>query len=284
MIGFKECSSCGALCTKSCGCSKEGFVDKSVHDPNKTPDSSQGPPHDCLKCGNPVDGLHCRQCALLRKKMIEVWFTIYDEHKIFQDFLNTSESSNDNTNVVNVPQEPFVFNQDPDENSSQSPSHIDHHCCYGCGDLLDGIFKSLLLRLVFSLLCGSENSLISPVGSLVVGSSRLTSKVSGEMASPVAVGALRSTLSIMMVVAFRVQSLNVGVSPRQGISLKSTSCKLNLTCDCAVASMENRFNLFEQLSKTNNSFSTLEIQGLTFEEVSVGALMNSRHLSSSASS
>nr|GEY85487.1 hypothetical protein [Tanacetum cinerariifolium] len=29
---------------------------------------------------------------------------------------------------------------DPGENSSQSPPHIDHQCCYGCGDLLDGIF------------------------------------------------------------------------------------------------------------------------------------------------
>nr|GEU32611.1 hypothetical protein [Tanacetum cinerariifolium] len=56
------------------------------------------------------------------------------------DFLNTSESSNDDSNVVNVHQEPFVFNQDPSENSSQSPPHIDHHCCYGCGHSLDGIF------------------------------------------------------------------------------------------------------------------------------------------------
>nr|GEW12481.1 hypothetical protein [Tanacetum cinerariifolium] len=38
-----------------------------------------------------------------------------------------------------MPQEPIVFNQDPDENSSQSP-HIDHRCCYGYGDSLDGIF------------------------------------------------------------------------------------------------------------------------------------------------
>nr|GEY66951.1 hypothetical protein [Tanacetum cinerariifolium] len=30
--------------------------------------------------------------------------------------------------------------QDPGENSSQSPPYIDHHCCYGCGDSLDGIF------------------------------------------------------------------------------------------------------------------------------------------------
>nr|GFA35655.1 hypothetical protein [Tanacetum cinerariifolium] len=112
---------------------------KFVRNPNKPPDSSQRPPHDCLKCGNPVDGLHCRQCALLRKKLKEVWFAICDEHKNFQDFLNTSESSNDNTNVVNAPQEPFIFNQDPGENYLQSPPHIDHHCCYGCGDSLDGI-------------------------------------------------------------------------------------------------------------------------------------------------
>nr|GEU97066.1 hypothetical protein [Tanacetum cinerariifolium] len=39
-----------------------------------------------------------------------------------------------------MPQEPIVFNQDPGENSSQSPPHIDHHCCYGSGDSLDDIF------------------------------------------------------------------------------------------------------------------------------------------------
>ncbi|GJW68166.1 hypothetical protein Tco_0122590 [Tanacetum coccineum] len=114
-----------------------GFVDKFVRDPNKTPDSSQRPPQNYPKCGNPVDGLYCRQCALLRKKLKEVWSTICYEDEIFQDFLNTSESSNDKTNVVNAPQEPFVFNQDPGENSSQRPPHIDHHCCYGCGDSLD---------------------------------------------------------------------------------------------------------------------------------------------------
>nr|GEZ36154.1 hypothetical protein [Tanacetum cinerariifolium] len=137
---IKECSSCGALYNKSCGCSKGGFVDKFVRDPNKTPDSSQRPSHDCPKCGNPVDSVYCRQCALLRKKLKEVWFTIYEENEIFQDFLNTSESSNDNTNVVSSSQEPFIFSQDPSENSLQSSPHIDHHCCYGCGDSLDGIF------------------------------------------------------------------------------------------------------------------------------------------------
>nr|GEX74876.1 hypothetical protein [Tanacetum cinerariifolium] len=50
------------------------------------------------------------------------------------------ESYNDNPNYGYPPQEPFVFNQDPGENSSQSPPHIDHHCCYGCGDSLDSIF------------------------------------------------------------------------------------------------------------------------------------------------
>nr|GEX28729.1 hypothetical protein [Tanacetum cinerariifolium] len=114
--------------------------DKFVCDPNKTPHSSQRPPHNCPKCGNSSDGQNCRQCALLRKKVKEVWFIICDENKIFEDFLNNSESSNDDTNVVNAPQEPFVFNQDPSENSSQSPPHIDHHCCYGCGDSLDDIF------------------------------------------------------------------------------------------------------------------------------------------------
>nr|GEU71176.1 hypothetical protein [Tanacetum cinerariifolium] len=131
---------CGGLYNKSCGCSKGGFVDKFVRDPNKTPDSSQRPLHNYLKYGNPVDSLYCRQCALFRKKLKEVWFTICEKNENFQDFLNTFESSNDNTNVVNAPQEPFVFNQDPGENPSQSPPHIDHHCCYGCGDSLDGIF------------------------------------------------------------------------------------------------------------------------------------------------
>nr|GEV20448.1 retrotransposon protein, putative, Ty1-copia subclass [Tanacetum cinerariifolium] len=137
---IKECSSCGALYNKSCGCSKGGFVDKFVRDLNKTPESSQGPLHNCPKYGNLMDGLYCQQCALLRKKLKDVWFKICDEYEIFQDSLNTFESSNDNTNVVIASQEPFVFNQDPDKNSSQSPPHIDHHCCYGCGDSLDDIF------------------------------------------------------------------------------------------------------------------------------------------------
>ncbi|GKE62016.1 hypothetical protein Tco_1512383, partial [Tanacetum coccineum] len=41
---------------------------------------------------------------------------------------------------VSALRELFVFNQDPGENSSQSPPQINHNCCYECGDSLDGIF------------------------------------------------------------------------------------------------------------------------------------------------
>ncbi|GJU34497.1 hypothetical protein Tco_1182851 [Tanacetum coccineum] len=95
-----ECSSCGALYNKSCGCSKGGLVDKFVRDPNKTPDSSQRPPQDCVKCGNPVEGPNCQGCALWRKKLKEVWFTICHENGIYQDLLNTYESSDGLTNVL----------------------------------------------------------------------------------------------------------------------------------------------------------------------------------------
>nr|GEV63190.1 hypothetical protein [Tanacetum cinerariifolium] len=83
-------------------------------DLNKTPDLSQRPLQNCPKCRNPVDGQYCQGY--------------------------TSEPSNDNTNVVNALQKPSVVKQDPGENSSQSPLHINHHCCYGCGDLLEDIF------------------------------------------------------------------------------------------------------------------------------------------------
>ncbi|GJX77761.1 hypothetical protein Tco_0324572 [Tanacetum coccineum] len=137
LYAIKECSSCGALYTTDYCCSKGGLVDKIIC---KTPDSSQRPPQNCARCGNPVDGPYCRGCALLRKKFKEDLFTYCVENGIFQDFQDTSESSDDNTNVVNAPQEPFVVKQDPGKNSSQSPPHIDHHCCYECGDSLDDIF------------------------------------------------------------------------------------------------------------------------------------------------
>ncbi|GJU46204.1 hypothetical protein Tco_1203470 [Tanacetum coccineum] len=137
---IKECSSCRALYTTDYCCSKGGLVDKIIRDPNKIPDSSQRTPQNCARCENSIDGPYCRGCALLRKKFKEDLFTYCVESKIFQDLQDTFESSNDNTNVVNAPQEPFVVKQDLGENSSQSPPHIDHHCCYECGDSLDDIF------------------------------------------------------------------------------------------------------------------------------------------------
>nr|GFB64231.1 hypothetical protein [Tanacetum cinerariifolium] len=70
----------------------------------------------------------------------EVWFINCIENGILQGLLDTSESSNDNTNVVNARQEPFVFKQDPGKNTSQIPPHINHHCCYECGDSLKDMF------------------------------------------------------------------------------------------------------------------------------------------------
>nr|GFB66079.1 hypothetical protein [Tanacetum cinerariifolium] len=101
--------------------------DKIICDLDKTPDLSQRPSQNCPKCGNLVDGHYCQGCALLRCV----------ENGILQD---SFESSNDNTNVVNALLEPFAVNQDPGKNSSQSTPRINHHCCYSCGDPLEGIF------------------------------------------------------------------------------------------------------------------------------------------------
>nr|GEX24761.1 hypothetical protein [Tanacetum cinerariifolium] len=131
LYSIKECSSCGALYTTDYCCSDESLRDKIICDLNETPDLFQEPPKNCPKCGNPVDGQYCQGCALLRKKFKEDLFTYCIENGIFQDFQDTSEPSNDNTNVVNALQEPFIVKQDPGENSSQSPPHINHHCFTG---------------------------------------------------------------------------------------------------------------------------------------------------------
>ncbi|GJY98148.1 hypothetical protein Tco_0515058 [Tanacetum coccineum] len=127
---IKECSTCGSLYTKEC-CSIGSFEDKIL-----TP----VPSPRCARCGTTVDGPSCHGCAFLRKKFDEDLGLLLCENGIFKDFQDTSESSNDNTNVVNALREPFVVNQDPGEKSSQGPPQIDHNCCYKCGDSLDGIF------------------------------------------------------------------------------------------------------------------------------------------------
>nr|GEZ32293.1 hypothetical protein [Tanacetum cinerariifolium] len=70
---------------------------------------------NCPKWGNPVDGHYCQGCALLRKKFKEDLFTYCIENGILED---SSEPSNDNTNVANALQEPFVIKQDPEEHKA----------------------------------------------------------------------------------------------------------------------------------------------------------------------
>ncbi|GKE31219.1 hypothetical protein Tco_1450541 [Tanacetum coccineum] len=132
LYAIKECSTCGSLYTKEC-CSIGSFEDKIL---TPVPDSSPR----CARCGTPVDGPSCRGCAFLRKKFDEDLLAYCVENGIFKDFQDTSESSDDNTNVVNALQEPIVVNQDHGKKTSQGPPQIDHNCCYECGDSLDGIF------------------------------------------------------------------------------------------------------------------------------------------------
>ncbi|GJX33004.1 hypothetical protein Tco_0242859 [Tanacetum coccineum] len=132
LYAIKECSTCGCLYTRDC-CSIGRLEDKILV---PVPDSSPC----CAKCGTPVDGPYCRGCALLRKNFKEDLLTYCGENETSKDFEDISESSDDNTNVINALQEPIVVNQDPGEKSSQGPPQIDQNCCYECGDSLDGIF------------------------------------------------------------------------------------------------------------------------------------------------
>ncbi|GJU38795.1 hypothetical protein Tco_1191752 [Tanacetum coccineum] len=94
----------------------------------------------CAVCGTPVDGPYCHGCTLIRTKFEKDLFAYCVDNGVFQNFQDTPESSNDNTNVVNAPREPSVVDQDPGVNISQDPPQIDHNCCYECGDSLNGIF------------------------------------------------------------------------------------------------------------------------------------------------
>ncbi|GKC41150.1 hypothetical protein Tco_1058872, partial [Tanacetum coccineum] len=132
LYAIKECSTCGSLYTREC-CSIRSFEDRILV---PKPDSSPC----CAKCGKPVDGPYCRGCAFLRKKFEEDLLTYCGKNETSKDFEDISESSDDNTNVVNAPREPFVVNQDLGVKPSQEPPQIDHNCCYECGDSLNGIF------------------------------------------------------------------------------------------------------------------------------------------------
>nr|GEU64397.1 homogentisate phytyltransferase 1, chloroplastic-like [Tanacetum cinerariifolium] len=155
---IKECSSCGTLYTRDCVC------------------SLPKPPKNCARrtrCGYLVDGPNCQGCALLRQELEENLVTY------FLDFQNSSEPSNASTNVVNALREPNIAKQDNgslvDKIIFRAPDSPDqfhcfhckdvlsageackrctcakcgsrrisfpniNHCCYECGDPLDGIF------------------------------------------------------------------------------------------------------------------------------------------------
>nr|GEX89370.1 hypothetical protein [Tanacetum cinerariifolium] len=120
---IKECSSCGTFYTRNCSCLK-GNVEYKILVP-KLPENYAR----CARCGHPVNGPYCQGCTLLREKLEEDLATYF---KYFQD---TFESSDDSTNVINAPREPFVVKKDHGVN----PPHIDE-CCCECGNALDGIF------------------------------------------------------------------------------------------------------------------------------------------------
>nr|GEV63247.1 hypothetical protein [Tanacetum cinerariifolium] len=119
---IKECSSSGTLYTRDCFCSK-GNVEDKILVPKPPKNCAR-----CARCGHPVNGPYCQGCTLLREKLDDDLVTY------FQNFQNTSESSDGSTNVVNAPRVPFVVKQDHGVN----PPHIDE-CCCECGEALDGI-------------------------------------------------------------------------------------------------------------------------------------------------
>nr|GEY11530.1 hypothetical protein [Tanacetum cinerariifolium] len=120
-----ECSSCGALYTTDNCCSDGSLIDKIICNLNKAPDSphlhtfSSNQRH-CFQCKNVLgDGEFCQRCTFMRcgSGLSKGRCLICGDN---QNSLNDSPSIS--------------------ENSSQSPSHINHHCCYEYGDPLDGIF------------------------------------------------------------------------------------------------------------------------------------------------
>nr|GEZ82278.1 hypothetical protein [Tanacetum cinerariifolium] len=119
----RKCLSCGALYTGDFCCSK-GNVEDKILVPKLPKNCAM-----CAKCGHPVNGPYCQGCTLLREKLEEDLVTY------FQNFQNTSESSDGSTNVVNAPREPVIVKHDHGVN----PPNIDE-CCCECGDALDGIF------------------------------------------------------------------------------------------------------------------------------------------------
>nr|GFB59739.1 hypothetical protein [Tanacetum cinerariifolium] len=115
---FQESSESSDDSTNVVNAPREPFVVKQDHSVN--------PPQIdkcCCECGEALDGIYCQRC---------ICKSCGKGLKYFQE---SSESSDDSTNVVNAPREPFVVKQDHDVN----PPQIDK-CCCECGEALDGIY------------------------------------------------------------------------------------------------------------------------------------------------
>nr|GFA56568.1 hypothetical protein [Tanacetum cinerariifolium] len=86
----------------------------------------------CAKCGHSVNGPYCQGCTLLQEKLEENLVTY------FQNFQNTSESSDDSTNIVNAPREPVVVKQDHESFVNKIiHTFASNQChCFQCKDVL----------------------------------------------------------------------------------------------------------------------------------------------------
>ncbi|GKA44457.1 hypothetical protein Tco_0737181 [Tanacetum coccineum] len=170
--------------------------------------------------GDLVHGLYCRQCALIRKTLEEV----------FQDFQDTSESSDDDTNFVNENQEPFVVNQDPGKNSSQSPPQINHNCCYECGDSLDGIFCQWMHMI--SIMSDASPPDAEIVSSEVV--EIVITKVGGiddDILLTIKDDILREKLLNVNLLIANIEALKDNPAPSSDFVTKSSSTSINLFLD-----------------------------------------------------
>nr|GEY93517.1 hypothetical protein [Tanacetum cinerariifolium] len=106
-------------------CFNGSLVDKIICDLNKAPDSphlhtfSSNKRH-CFHCKDVLgDGEFCQRCTYMRcGSGLSKGLCLICKNN--QNSLNDSQSIS--------------------KNSSQSHPHINHHCCYECGDPLDGIF------------------------------------------------------------------------------------------------------------------------------------------------
>ncbi|GJV46816.1 hypothetical protein Tco_1437028 [Tanacetum coccineum] len=273
----------------NCVCSKD-LEDKILV---PIPDSSQRPlkiENFCLDCGDPIHGLHCQGCALIRKTFEEV----------LQDFQDTSESSDDNTNVVNAPREPFVVKHNPGENSSPSLPQIDH-CCHECGDSLDEIFcrqctckscgkgahygytkkgrrkancgranrlkESLLGRFPLLTIDDEDNTIaITPVLPIEEPDNSLIGRIDDDILLTIKDDILREKLLNVNLLIAKIDALRDNPTPSSEVVIKSTSTFPNLfleetnTFDNSIPESETfRFNLEEISSGSPTTQSELSL-------------------------